>query len=290
MMVTQNLLFAQADTTQSHQFFIQIEPENQLVKCGRYLELDTMQITKIFFTKTDSSLFWTMDEALDLLFARQHGKPLYFIHGFYGASPPLTQRTVLAFKKLYLKDSTNETTDIIHLVWDSNKLNYKQSKEAIAKSRTNLSDILRKAAQRSANQKVDLLCHSMGNQFLMETIKGGFLTENVIHKLILAAADFDMTDFVVYQQGLSFVADKILVLYNKKDKILAVARLRNAERRLGQRLPKTKILPSFTFINCSKMKINHSLIAKLNRHTYFLASDEVRRQIHSFLHTPKDKV
>ena len=286
MTIQQSSIFAQAekvDTLPSNQFFIQMFPDSQHVKCGRYLELDTLQITKIYFTKVDSSLFWTIDEALNLLFARQHGHPLYYIHGFYASTPNLTQRTVLAFKKYYLQDTINQTTDIIHLVWDSNKLSYKKSQQVIKKSRESLAMILQQAAQKSQTKAINLLCHSMGNQFLMETVKAGYLTEKVINTLILAAPDMDMADFVVYQKGIDFIAQKVLVFYNKKDKILAAARIQNKERRLGQRLPNTTISDTFTFLDCSKMKINHSIIAKLNRHTYFLASDKARNLMHLFL-------
>ncbi len=283
-------IFAQAekkDTVEAHQFFIQILPDNSLVKCGRFRELDTLEITKIFFTKEDSSALWSIDEALELIFDRQHGHPLFYIHGFYAATPKLTQRTVLAYKKFFLKDSINQASDIIHIVWDSNKLSYRNSRKNIKSSRKVLADILRHSAK-MLDEKINLMCHSMGNQFLMETIKSGILTESIIDKLILAAADFDMVDFDVYQYGLTAVAHQVLVLYNKRDKVLAVSRLKNQERRLGQRLPKHIESKRFIFIDCSKKKINHSLIAKMNRHTYFLASDEVRRIIHQFLITQSE--
>jgi len=277
--------FAQAekkDTVDAHQFFIQILPNNTLVKCGRFREFDTLEVTKIFFTKEDSSALWSMDDALDLIFDRQHGQPLYYIHGFYAATPKLTQRTVLAYKKFFLKDSTNLTTDIIHIVWDSNKLSYRNGRENIKASRQTLADIISLAAKKE-DRKINLLCHSMGNQFLMETIKSGLLTAPIIDKLVLAAADFDMADFDVYQYGFSAVASQVLVLYNKRDKILAASRLKNQEVRLGQRLPKHIESNRFIFRDCSKMKIGHSFMAKINRHTYFLASDDVRSIIHQFL-------
>ena len=270
------------DTVDAYQFFIQILPENNLVKCGRFREFDTLKITKIFFIKDDSSALWTLDEALSLIFERQHGQPLFYIHGFYAASPKLTQRTVLAYKKFFLKDSTNQTTDIVHIVWDSNKLSYRNSRKNIKASRQTLADIINLSAKKR-KEKINLMCHSMGNQFLMETIKAGILTENKINKLILAAADFDMVDFDVYQKGMAFTANQVLVLYNRKDKILAASRFKNQERRLGQRLPKLIEADNFTFRDCAKMKISHSFTAKVNRHTYFLASDEVRKIIHQFL-------
>ncbi len=278
-------IFAQAekkDSMDAYQFFIQILPGNDLVKCGRFRELDTLEVTKIFFIKNDSVDLWTIDDALALIFERQHGHPLYYVHGFYAASPKLTQRTVLAYKKFFLTDSINHTTDIIHIVWDSNKLSYRNSQKNIKRSRQTFAKIILDAADKQS-EKINLMCHSMGNQFLMETIKAGLLTENKIDKLILAAADFDMADFDIYQNGVGAVANKVLVLYNKKDKILAASRFKNQEVRLGQRLPKHINSDNFTFRDCSKMKISHSLMAKVNRHTYFLASDDVRQIIHQFL-------
>ncbi|HHB77810.1 MAG TPA: alpha/beta hydrolase [Saprospiraceae bacterium] len=286
MSLFNTMIFAQAektDTVESHQFFIQIIPNQSKVKCGRFRELDTLQITKIFFTQKDSSVLWSMEEALSLIHERQHERPLYYIHGFYASTPKLTQRTVLAYKKFFFEDEENQTTDIIHIVWDSNKLSYKGSQKNIAASRENLGKILNLVAWKSPKGKIDLVCHSMGNQFLMESIKYGFLTEKIINKLVLAAPDFDIGDFAVYQHGVEFVANQVLVLYNKKDRILAASRLRNHERRLGQRLPNKIHVDNFTFLDCSKMKINHSLIAKLNKHTYFLASDEARQKMHQFL-------
>jgi len=270
------------DTVDAYQFFIQILPDKDLVKCGRFREFDTLEVTKIFFIKNDSVDQWTIDEALSLIYERQHGQPLFYVHGFYAASPKLTQRTVLAYKKFFLKDSTNHTTDIVHIVWASNKLSYKNSRKNIRKSRQSLAKIILDAAQKRA-EKINLMCHSMGNQFLMETIKAGMLTENRIDKLILAAPDFDMADFDIYHKGVGAVANQVLVLYNKKDKILAVSRWKNQERRLGQRLPKRVDSDNFIFKDCSKMKISHSFMAKVNRHTYFLASDGVREIIHQFL-------
>ncbi len=278
-------IFAQAekkDTVEAHQFFIQIIPNNDLVKCGRFREFDTLEITKIFFTKEDSSALWSMDEALDLVFDRQHGRPLFYIHGFYAATPKLTQRTVLAYKKLFLKDSINQTTDIIHIVWDSNKLSYRKSRKNIKNSRQVLAQILGRSAEK-LDGKINLLGHSMGNQFLMETIKSGLLTKPIFDKLVLAAPDFDMVDFDVYQYGLAAVANKVLVLYSKRDRVLAVSRLKNQERRLGQRRPTRVESDHFVFVDCAKKKINHSFVAKMNKHTYFLASDEVRKTILLFL-------
>ncbi len=285
MTIKPTSIFAQTekkDTVDAYQFFIQILPDNELVKCGRFREFDTLEVTKIFFIKNDTVDLWTIDEALSLIAERQHGQPLYFVHGFYAASPKLTQRTVLAYKKLFFQDSINQTTDIVHIVWDSNTLNYKKSQENIKKSRQTLAKIILEAAKKR-QKKINLLCHSMGNQLLMETIKAGLLTENRIDKLILAAADFDMADFDIYQYGVGAIANQVLVLYNKKDKILAVSRWRNQARRFGQRMPKQVDYDNFTFRDCSKMKISHSFLAKVNRHTYFLASDDTRNIIHQFL-------
>jgi hypothetical protein len=91
-----------------------------------------------------------------------------------------------------------------------------------------------------------------------------------------------MDYFLVYQEGIDFLAQDILILFHRRDKILAASRFRNMGKRLGQRHP-PQLSKKFTILDCTKKKIGHSLGAKWNKHTYFLASDEVRKQMHLFL-------
>lgn len=274
-------VFAKANHLNA-QYFIELLPDSTFVKCGRFDELDTLQITKVYFVHENESAQWSMDSAINLLAGLYQENPLFYIHGFYASTPGLTQRTVLAYNKFFLKDTDNRTTNIVHLIWASNKLSYKNSRQNIQKTKKKLAQLLLQIEQ-TLGRKINLMCHSMGNQLLMESIKNGYLTQKIIHKLILAAPDFDRGDFDLYKDGLSYIADNVLVLVNRRDKILAVSRLWNQEKRLGQAIPKGAVPSNFAFIDCSKMPIHHSIIAKINRHTYFLASDSVRTSLHLFL-------
>ncbi len=262
----------------THQYFIELSTQTANVKCGDF-RVQKGKVLKCYYGPDD----WSVDDAINQVQRSLSSQHFYFVHGFAGARQGLMQRTVLAFEKLFLTDKENRTTSILHILWASSKLNYGHSLKVIHKSREKLGTLVVACAKTSPNSQIDLLCHSMGNQFLLETVKAGFLPQGHVRKMILAAADMSMKDFVAYETELSKIAEKILVLYHWQDRILAVSRMRNGSIRLGQEYPDANQATNFTYLNCTKMKIGYSLTAKLNKHTYFLASDEVRHNIHSFL-------
>lgn len=262
----------------THQFFIELSTLSTDVKCGDF-RTEKGKVFKCYY----GSNSWSVKNALNQVQGSLGKHSFLFVHGFAGARQGLMQRTVLAFEKLFLTDKENQTTAILHIIWESHKLNYGQSLKIINKSKYKLGALIDACAQNSPCRQADLLCHSLGNQFLLETVKAGFLPKGKLRHLILAAADMSMKDFVKYEADLSEIADKVLVLYHWQDRILALSRMRNRGIRLGQEQPNVMLTPNISYLNCTNMKIGHSLTAKLNKHTYFLASDEVRNNIHVFL-------
>ena len=286
----QILSFSQANSIlESRQFFIEISDDIHIVKCGRFIERKLKVIEKEYFTQVEDQLNWSMDTAVKKVLGEMRKMPLFFIHGFVGAKSRLAQKTVLGFKYFYLQDHSSVNYNIMHIVWGSTKLNYGHSKRVIANSAKSLGRLINQLAQKSPTKKINLLCHSMGSQFLLETMKAGYLSDCVVDKMIFAAADFDSKDFILQEKRVTDFAEKILILYHKRDRILAAASVRNNGLRLGQKKPTKMNASQFVFLDCTHFKIEHTLVAKWNKHTYFLASDEVRGYLHEFLGKGKIK-
>ena len=143
-------------------------------------------------------------------------------------------------------------------------------------------------AARKAGQKVNLLCHSMGNWALQSAVENWFAhgqgPANLFDTTILAAADEVFNSFLYPQPGrlsrLSDLTRKIRIYYSQHDAVLQLSNAVNGVQRLGQDGPQSPaVLPPavFTTVDCkgfTDYDINFA-----SSHQYYRRSLAVRTDI-----------
>lgn len=266
------------------QFFIKISPNQELVNCGR-LKVSKTKTSFDYFIKGNKVDIVSPEDALEWIndsIQKKYpadSKVLFFIHGFWGSLPFATHRTAKEFAKSYFKED-NKTVAIVHIVWDANDLNYKNSIVELENSSLTLSNIFNSIPTK-IQCKNSLMCHSMGNRFLHETLSKQ--TINIkFEKLILMAPDLDYRKYESNFNLFSDLAKSVAVFFHTKDKTLKMSSKINKIERLG-RLNKSDIAKNIQFIDCSAIRDINSLSDSLMKHLYFLTSDSVKQQINEFL-------
>ncbi|GEM_PF-5521937 len=282
LMLSAHSVPAQGQPATGGQYFVEILENSDAVKCGRLDVQDSTRLVKVYY-ENDTGLVWPREHAVALINQQAGSRPLFFIHGFMAAILPILQRTTLGFNYLFFRDPGVRTKAVIHIIWPSNRLSYRRSKRIIRTHHAKLARILRDFIRQQPDRQIDLLCHSMGNRLFLETIRRNPFDAHSFRKIILAAPDVGISEFEVSIPYLQQLADSVLVLTHRKDRILLASQWRNHSPRLGRTPPPD--LPSFIqVLDCTDAPIDHTRLARLNRHTYFLASDRARHLMEAFLY------
>lgn len=268
------------------QFFIKISPNQELVNCGK-LKVSKSKTRFEYFVKDKKVDIITPGEALEWINDSIHqkyssdAKVLFFIHGFWGSLPFAIHRTAKEFSKNYFKNEASKTVAIVHIVWNANDIYYRTSINNIAKSDLALSRVFNNIPLKIQFQN-SLMCHSMGNRFLHQTLVNQKVTVN-FDKLILMAPDLDYRKYENNPNLFGNLATSVVVFYHKKDKTLKMSKGINKIERLG-RLNKSVIAENIDFIDCTSIRDIKSLSDSVMKHLYFLTSKTVQHQIELFLH------
>ena len=258
-----------------HQYFIEIDSNSGRLNIGNFSISVSNKIQKKYIQKnicnySEIKSIWNQSKT-----------PLFYIHGYYSATKGVTKRTVIGFDN-FLKDKNASSDGVIHIIWDAKTLDYYKTFKIIEKTKKGLAHLLEKLYNLEKNQ-IQVMCHSMGNKLFLESMKTGILKSKIISNLILSAPDISVIEFQENISKYRAIASQIIILTHQKDKILLASSMLNGKNRLGQK-PKTKInAPNFTILNCTGVKNEQNLLSKINKHFYYIASQEVRNNLHKLL-------
>ena len=268
------------------QFFIKISPSNNLVKYGK-INVKKYNTTFDYHTKGNHIDLAMPHDALLWIFSMIHkknqdksSKVLLFLHGFWGSTPYSAYYTTKKFNDYYFKNDSSGIVAIVHIIWNASGVTYKQSIRALDKSTKTLAEILNNIPL-TFECKYSLMCHSMGNRFLFETISK-FDVDTKFDELILMAPDLDYRKYENNTSLFSKLASNIYIFIHTEDHTLFLSKTYNKVERLG-RMDKYKNRENIFFVNCTTIDDINNLLDKFNRHVYFLSSETVRSKVEEIL-------
>lgn len=267
------------------QYFVKINPNLDCVHCGT-LEVTNNDTSLNYYIKDNSADILSIQDALHFLndtIIKENPKDkkvIFYVHGFWASISFALHRTSLAFQKYYFKNEDSKVAAIIHIIWDANGLYYKQSVWSIQDSKTSFALLLNEIPKTMQN-RYSLMCHSMGNRFLYETLNTNKVNVN-FEELLMVAPDLDFKLFETKPELFTQIAREVTVCYHQKDKTLKLSGFVNRAKRLGRtklELENQKI----KFIDFTSLKDIKSLTDKLMRHLYFITSKTVSGVIQEIL-------
>ncbi len=254
----------------SNQLFIEINSQNGELSIGKF---KSAPFQKIYLSKGIND-YSKIQETISLF-----NNPLFYVHGYFSATKNITKRTFIGFNN-FLNDDSATIDGVIHIIWDARTLNYFKTYKIIDLSKGYFSKLINTISN-LCQLKIHLMCHSMGNKLFLESIKLGDIKANTLTTLILSAPDISFQEFELNKNIFDTISQKTIILSHKNDKILAASRLLNNQKRLGQVVDKQ--IDQITVLDCTKVKNEQNLLSKLNKHFYFVSSNEVRNKIHKFI-------
>ncbi len=266
------------------QFFIKISPSGERVKYGKF-KIKKFS-TKFDYVKknliideatTNDALLWVNNEIQNF---PKEAKVLFFIHGFWGSLPYGLSMSTKKFEKYYFTSDSYNVCAIVHIIWDANSINYRQTVKSLTNSTNTLADLLNNIPN-TIDYKYSLMCHSMGNRFLFETISK-YVISTRFEELILMAPDLDYRKYEKDGSLFTNLASSVFVFFHTKDKTLLMSKTYNGVERLG-RMSKYKDNGKIHFINCSDLSDIDDIIDKYNKHIYFLNSKTIRKKVEDIL-------
>lgn len=267
------------------QYFIKINPNLDYVHCGS-LEVKNNNTSLNYYIKDQSADIISIQDALRYIndcVSKENTndkKVIFYVHGFWASLSFALNRTATAFQKYYFKKEDSNVAAIVHLIWNANGLMYRESLFNIDDSKKSLALVL-KEIPNNISLRYSLMCHSMGNRFLFETLKTYHLKLKY-EELLMVAPDLDFKLFEQNPHLFTDIAKEVSVLYHKKDKTLKLSSLVNRAERLG-RIKIENLHQKIHFIDFTHLKDIKSLGDKLMRHLYFITSKTVSKKIQDLL-------
>lgn len=256
-----------------------------MVNCGKVEVSKSSSELKLFIQnnttdvlEVEDALQWINNSLLET--ASENQKIVFFIHGFWASLPFAFNRTSYVFDKYYFTHKPSNIAAIVHVIWDSNAIPYNISRINIDKSKHVLADVFNRLSQ-NISFRYSLMCHSMGNRFLYETLK----SEDVkvkFEELLLIAPDLGFKLFQESPHLFSDSAKRVIVFYHSKDKTLKMSGYLNRAVRLG-RLSISTENSNIEFLDFSYIKDIHSVSDRVMRHLYFITSKTVEAKIEEIL-------
>lgn len=254
----------------STQLFIEINSKNGELSIGRF---KNTPFQKIYLEKG------LQDYSKIKEIISSFKNPLYYVHGYFSATKNILKRTFVGFNN-FLKDSSAKNDGIIHIIWDARTLNYFKTYKIIDQSKGYFSKLINAISDQDLSE-LHLMCHSMGNKLFLESIKMGNIKANTFTSLILSAPDISLQEFKSNKKIFESISKKTIILSHTKDKVLSVSRFLNKKKRLGHIIDLQG--DNIDVLDCSNVSNEQNLLSKLNKHFYFVSSNEVRNKLHNFL-------
>ncbi|WP_268033655.1 alpha/beta hydrolase [Algoriphagus sp. PAP.12] len=225
---------------------------------------------------------------------------LVFVHGFKSDLETAMQ-TLSELHKRYVEPETSTIKHLVLFTWPAKKkmLKYRsdaydamQSGFALARSMASLREFFKKKfveeKKPMCNQKIHLLCHSMGNRVLENMIKGicdiGMEINSTFSEIVLVGADIDYYALErpnpLYR--LIDFGERVHVYYHNKDQALGVSELtKNAFNRLGRWGAKNSVNLPDDIYQCDVTAIedDKGLLHEVVHHWYYTNSTTVVEDI-----------
>ncbi|SDD22777.1 Alpha/beta hydrolase of unknown function [Algoriphagus faecimaris] len=225
---------------------------------------------------------------------------LVFVHGFKSDLETAMQ-TLAELHRKYVEPEGSTIKHLVLFTWPAKKklLKYRsdaydatQSGFALARSMASLKEFFKKKfvdeKKPMCNQRIHLMCHSMGNRVLENMIKGvvdiGMEINSLFAEIILVGADID---YYALEQPhplyrLIDFGERVHVYYHNKDQALGISELtKNAFNRLGRWGAKNSINLPDDIYQCDVTPIqdDKGLLHNTVHHWYYTNSPSVVEDI-----------
>ncbi len=213
---------------------------------------------------------------------------LFYIHGMFGSTPSIFERTIGQLNALYSDPPRSDIGKILALRWPGNVWDYSKNKESAEHvaplAAETLFEIARKIRAASVLNKsyavtIDLMCHSLGNEVLNKALahmNASAPLSVLFDQVLLLAPDLE-TD--VFDPGnalhkLDAIAGRTTVYYTRNDVTLKISQDLNKSNRLGQfGIPVEKnILDHLYFVDTEVVNDEDNFYDKMSSHSYFRSS------------------
>ncbi len=225
---------------------------------------------------------------------------LVFIHGF-NSDLETSMQTLADLHRKYVEPEDSPICHLVLFSWPAKKklLKYradefdaKQSGFALARSMASLREYFKqklvKEREPLCEQKIHLLCHSMGNRVLENMIIGiseiNIPMVNIFGEIILVGADidYDALESPKPMYRLIDLGQRIHLYFHNKDLALGVSETtKNAFNRLGRwGAKKNDQLPDDVYeCDVSDIRDDEETLHEAKHHWYFINSDSVVEDI-----------
>ncbi len=255
------------------QYFIKIHPKFLSVSYGfllqkKYSRTKLQYVNKrpIEYSDINTALAWIKNDC------PENTKAIFFLHGLAGTRPLFFSRNSNVFKKDYFQNTNENNKVIIHILWNNGEILYRKNIKIISKSTNSLSNVLNNI--NTTFPVASLMCQSMGNRMLFETIVN-LKVKVCFEELLLIAPDINLDEFIAKNSILKEIAKKIFVFYHKKDRVLKLSSRFNKKEILGRYNVDTD---GIDFIDCTQTKPKNIL-----NHMYFMYCDFVKDTINNII-------
>ncbi|MDF2157725.1 alpha/beta hydrolase [Algoriphagus sp. CAU 1675] len=225
---------------------------------------------------------------------------LVFVHGFKSDLETALQ-TLAELNKKYVEPEHSTIKHIVLFTWPAKKklLKYRsdaydamQSGFALARSMASLREFFKKKFVQErkpmCNQKIHLMCHSMGNRVLENMVKGvndiGIEVSSIFGEILLVGADIDYYAMEKPNPLYKLIdfGERVHIYYNNKDQALGISELtKNAFNRLGRWGAKNSVNLADDIYQCDVTYIedDDGLLHDTVHHWYYTNSPSVVEDI-----------
>lgn len=255
------------------------------VHCGT-LEIKNNDCSLNYYIKDNAADIISIQDALDFInntITAENSlskKVVFYVHGFWASRSFVLHKTASVFQKNYFISPESNIAAIVHIIWSASGLIYRESIFNIDDSKRSLALLFNDIPNQIEN-RYSLMCHSMGNRFLYETLNTNKVDVN-FEELVMVAPDLDFQLFENQPQLFTEIAKEVTVCFHSKDKTLKLSGIINRAKRLGRSEVKTDF-QNIKFLDFTGLKDISTLTDKLMRHLYFITSKTVSKKIQSIL-------
>ncbi|NJN34255.1 MAG: alpha/beta hydrolase [Saprospiraceae bacterium] len=241
----------------------------------------------------------------------QKNDTLLYIHGMFCDFPPIHALNLQHFEAEYLSKKDFPHARTLSIIYHVNHPYYPKNHRRTAEIANVLAPIFQAFCaffykkNGELESKIQVLCHSMGNQLLAHLLKAPpqyqrqnfalfshFSDKKLFGSVIMAAPDVDSDIFDAGKQfeNLPDLAENIQIYFSRTDAPLIASSIFHGKKRLGRHgVPDITTLKSNVYIiDATAVRDNRGWHARANGHIYYHASPTVVRDIQAqFLNKSK---
>ncbi len=245
-----------------------IEEENQLRK-------EPIDTVNIFDEIPDLEILF---EFIDSQLTHNKLEVLFFLHGMGESKTKKFKTDYEYLKSVYLENSASNIGSVVMITWNSSPLFYTQVQKNARRVVPSFQVFLEGLTVYKKTfplKKLNMLCHSLGNYIFFHALTNTNVT--LFENLIMSAPDIALPNGENKDkyQNLGIVANKVWILFNKKDRALTYSGMVNGKKRLGKKGLKSKTFDNIKTINTTSYRDLNNTQAKWSNHIYFRSSAKV---------------